>query len=448
VSARVHVVGLGRSGAAAALLARRKGFDVSATDLKGRDRLEAASELEAAGILLDLGRHDEALFREADIVVVSPGVPDREEFALAARRGAEVISEIEFAGRFLSAETIGVTGTNGKSTVTTMIGSIVAASGRPAWTGGNLGTALSLAVDSPADRPDGLIALELSSFQLERITSFRPRVALILNITPDHFDRYASFEEYAAAKCRIFMNQGRGDCLLVPGGDEGLRRRCAPARAALHLVGRGSGEIFFEGGRIRLRGLAGLDEDLDPGECNLSDSLAVHNGMFAVAAGLLAGVSLEAVQAGLQAFRPLRHRFQLVAEIDGVQWINDSKATNPESMIKAIEAAGKGVILLAGGLGKGLDFTPLGGAVEGRVKAALLFGRSAGEIRGVIEGKVPVETVPSLEEAARRARDLCAPGDKVLLAPGCASFDMFRNFEDRGERFIALVERMEKDAGR
>lgn len=439
MSEKVHIVGLGKSGSAAALLAMRMGFDVTATDAKSAGEIPDCGKLRAAGIVLDLEGHDARLFREADLVIVSPGIGRLKEIEEAEKAGVPVISEIEFAGRFFKSRTVAVTGTNGKSTVVTMIASILDQTGMPMWVGGNIGTALSTAVDSDANAPGGWIVLELSSFQLERVVEFHPRIAVILNITPDHFDRYDSFDDYGEAKCNIFKNQTGDDHLLLPAGSDVLRRLSGASRSMLHFVGEESGEIFYEGGLIRIRGAGGLEADVDPRQCNLTNTLAVNNAMFAVTASLLAGATLEHVREGLRAFKPLRHRFQLVAEARGVRWINDSKATNPESAVKAMEAAGNNIILLAGGLGKGLDFAPMAGGVRGRVKAALLFGESAGEIREVIEGIVPVENLSSLSEAVTRAARLAAAGDTVLLAPGCASFDMFRNFEDRGEQFIALV---------
>jgi UDP-N-acetylmuramoylalanine--D-glutamate ligase len=435
---RLHIVGLGRSGVAAALLAAARGYRVSATDAKGPGDIPEAGRLQAAGVELDLGGHDRARFLEADLVVVSPGVGPLVELREAEEAGVPVISEIEFASRYFVSRIAAVTGTNGKSTVTSMIAAILEKTGMPVWAGGNLGTALSSAVDAEANRPEGWIVLELSSFQLERVAAFRPHVAVILNLTPDHFDRYASFDEYAKAKCNIFRNQGNGDHLILPADDPRLAGLCRAAASTLHRVGGPDGDIVFDGRHVRMK-----DGTLiEPEACNLRNTLYVHNAMFAMLAAGLAGAGPEAMEAGLRAFAPLRHRYQLVAESQGVQWINDSKATNPESAVKALETAEQNVILLAGGLGKGLDFAPLADGVRGRVKAALLFGRSAGEIRRVIEGIVPVEEAGSLAGAVERAAELARAGDTVLLAPGCASFDMFKNFEDRGDQFMALVRRI------
>ena len=443
---RIHIVGLGKSGVGAAFLARRKGFDVSATDMKEAGALPEYDALRREGVRLDLGRHDAALFREADLIIVSPGVGKVAPLEQAAASGIKVISEVEFAANMMAAGIIAITGTNGKSTVTTMIADIMKKGPAPVWAGGNLGTALSSAVGGEVDTPEGWVVLELSSFQLERIEAFRPRIAMILNITPDHFDRYAAFDDYAEAKCNIFRNQGQDDHLLIPGGSDEIRRLCSAARCVVHAIGGDGGALQLEDGMIRVRGLGGIEADIDPAQCNLKNSLLISNAMFAIAASILAGAGPEQVVEGLRAFRPLRHRFQLVDEIGGVRWINDSKATNPESAVKAIEAAGRNVILLAGGLGKGLDFSPLAEGVRGRVKAAILFGKSAAEIRGVIEPVVSVEDVSSLREAIGRARALASAGDTVLLAPGCASFDMFRNFEDRGDRFIAFVKELKEKA--
>ena len=439
---RVHIVGIGKSGRAAAILAWKKGFEVSATDILPREKIEGIEELESLGITLDLGKHDPSFFKKADIVVISPGIPEREEFKLAEKCGAEVISEIEFASRFMKSSFIAITGTNGKSTVTTMIGSILAESGKPSWTGGNLGTALSLAVDCDVNKPEGLVALELSSFQLERIKYFKPYVSIILNITPDHFDRYKSFEDYAIAKCRIFMNQKENDHLLIPADDEVTINYSKNALAQIHFIGGENGEIYFDGEKIRIENSDGTTDKINPADCGLSNTLAIKNGMFAIKAGLLSGIPINKIIEGLRKFKPLSHRFQIVAEINGVRWINDSKATNPDAMIKSIESAEKNIILLAGGLGKGLDFSPVSKIVEGRVKSAILFGKSAEDIRKVLKAVVPIQMTGSLEEAVSIAHHQSKPGDTVLLAPGCASFDMFKNFEDRGEKFINLVKKL------
>jgi len=435
---RLHIVGLARSGTAAALLARRKGFEVSATDAKAADAIPGVAGLREAGVKLDLGGHDPALFLLADLIVISPGVGDLAPVQQAEAAGVPVISEVEFASRFFTSNVVAVTGTNGKSTVTSMIGAILGRTGKPVWVGGNLGTALSAAVDDAANCPEGWIVLELSSFQLERVVDFRPRIAVFLNLTPDHFDRYPSLGVYAAAKCNIFRNQEPEDHLLVPAGDAAVLGLCSPARSAIHPVGGGGGEIAFDGKDILLRS-GGIVGKLDPAACGLKNGLLVHNALFAVLAAALVGATLDEIGEGLRAFKPLRHRFELVAEKDGVRWINDSKATNPDSTVKALESAGESVILLAGGLGKGLDFKPLTGAVCGKIKKAILFGQSADEIGAVIGELVPVERAASLAEAVRLAHETAAAGDTVLLAPACASYDMFRNFEDRGDQFVALV---------
>ncbi len=437
---RVHVVGLGKSGVASALLVARLGCRTTATDTKGREGIPAAAALEAAGVGLDLGSHDPAHFTSADLVVVSPGVPDNEHLRAAGRAGVEIISEVELAWRCSRADFIGITGSNGKSTVTSMTGSMMAASVRPSWAGGNLGTPVCEAVGREADVPGGVFVVELSSFQLERVPTMRCSVAALLNITPDHMDRYPSLEAYADAKGNVFDGQGPGDHAVVPDGEDAALVQARRSRGRLHLVGRAGGEIFAEGSTMRVNGLAGLSADFDAASLGLVDPLYVSNALVAIACSVLAGAGPEAVEAGLGRFERLPHRFVLVAEVGGVKWVDDSKATNPASVVAALKGVTGNAILIAGGLDKHLDFADILPAARGKVRKVLLIGQAARAIEAALGAELDVEHAGDLATAVARAGEIARPGETVLLSPACASFDQFRNFEHRGQVFRQLVE--------
>ncbi|MBW2261377.1 MAG: UDP-N-acetylmuramoyl-L-alanine--D-glutamate ligase [Deltaproteobacteria bacterium] len=441
---RVHVLGLGKSGVSAALLASRFGCRVSATDLKEAADVPGARQLEEAGVRLDLGGHDPALFTSADLVVVSPGVPGNELLDDARARGAEVVAEVELAYRCSRAAVVGITGSNGKSTVTSMIGAILERSGRPCWTGGNLGTPLCEAVGSGADVEGGVFVVELSSFQLERIEQLRCEVAVIMNITPDHLDRYAGFEAYARTKGNIVTAQEAGDHAIVPDGEREALAQARRTRGTVHVAGRPESGVFIEDGAIRVEDLSGVNTRFATASLGLADPLSRLNAMVAVCASVLAGADPGAVKEGLRGFRPLPHRFEFVAERGGIRWIDDSKATNPASVVAALEASPGPVVLIAGGLDKKLDYVSIAPAARGRVKRALLIGGAAEAIAMALRGTVEVEQAGDLETAVGRAASIAVAGDVVLLSPACASFDQFRSFEHRGETFQRLVRALDR----
>ncbi len=443
----VHVLGLARSGAGAALLAARLGCRVSATDMKTRQQIPDADALERAGVMLDLGGHDPRLFDQARLVVVSPGVPDIPVLARAEASGAEIISEVELAYRASRAAFVGITGSNGKSTVTTMTGGILSRSSRPCWTGGNLGTAPSLAVGGEADVDGGVFVLELSSFQLERVRHMRCEVATILNVTPDHMDRYRDMDQYAKAKGNVFMNQEPTDHAVVLAGETWALRLAQKSNGRLHVLGEAGSEIFFEDRMVRVQGPGMGSASFVAADIGLPDRLAVQNGMVAMAIALLAGASIEEVGEGLRAFRPLAHRFELVAEANGVKWVNDSKATNPASVVAALEAATAPVILIAGGLDKKLDYEDIVPAAKDKVIRVLLIGQAAEAIGKAFDPVVQSEHVGTIEAAVERAAALARPGTTVLLSPACASFDQFRNFEHRGDVFRELARGIARSSG-
>ena len=442
---KVLVVGLARSGAAAARLAAREGARVTVTDRRAATELgEAARSLRDAGVSLALGGHDEGDFTTADLVVVSPGVPlALPEIAAARRAGVPVLGEVELAWRMLPGlPVVAITGTNGKSTTTALAGALFQ-DDRSAFVGGNLGTPLSELVLS--GEPVDVAVLELSSFQLEGIERFRPRVAAILNVTPDHLDRYPDVDAYAAAKARIFENQQPGDVAVANERDP---RAMAAARATRgDVVGFGFGPrapmaARFEGDKLRWTGPSGDPERYLVRSRALRGRHNVENAMAAVACARMMGVPGPAVQRGLDGFPGLPHRLELVAERGGVEWVNDSKATNVDSTVVGLSAFPAGtpsVVLLLGGRGKKAPYAPLRSLFPGRVKALLTLGEDAPAIERELGDLAPTTSCGDLRTAVEHAARIATAGDVVLLSPACASYDQFRNYEERGEAFRRLA---------
>ena len=444
----VSVVGLAKSGIAAARLVRRLGGRVLASDAGARETLSAeARGLEDLGCAVWAGGHPELAFQDAELVVVSPGVPlDIPALKTVRARGVPVIGELELAWRVMEADLIAITGTNGKTTTTALTGELLSGQVRPVLVGGNIGTPLSdRALDFPAD---GLIVAEASSFQLETTDRFRPRVAAVLNLTPDHLDRHGTFERYVEAKARIFANQTDADCAVLNHDD--------PATAA--LASRTPGRVLWFS---RLRPLAHgvflrdewivakLNGHVEP-ICPVTDITLrgqhnVENVLAAAACALWTGMAPEAIRRGIAAFGGVAHRIERVYDDDGVVYYNDSKGTNVASTIRALESFPEPVILIAGGKGKGQDFSALAEAARGRVRHAILIGVDRDKLRGpLVKAGIPLDEAESMEDAVRRARDAARVGDVVLLSPACASFDMFQNFEHRGDAFKAAVLRLSR----
>jgi len=410
------VVGLGKSGDAAARLLRARGATVAAADDK---------DLPFEG---ELRRVAPEALRGIDLVVVSPGVPlSLPLFAEARAKKLEVIGEVELASRFIEEPIVGITGTNGKSTTTALCGHLLLTAGLRVFTGGNLGTALSERVLG-GERLDATVC-ELSSYQLESIVSLRCAAATVLNVTPDHLDRYPSLEAYAAAKERIFANQKAGDTAAINSADArvremrtngGVRRVLFDARDPLRFDGV---ELAVRAATLR----------------------GVHNRENAFAACLLArhfGVRPDSLQKGLDSYPGLPHRLEPVRELAGVSWINDSKATNVDSVEKSLTAFAANVHIIMGGRGKGAPYAPLRELIRGRVKTILTIGEDAAAIAAELGGVAEIEPCSDLATAVERARKRARAGDVVLLSPACASYDQFRNFEDRGDQFKALVRRL------
>lgn len=438
---RALVVGIARSGVAAAKLLLRHGATVRAIDRRRQDELSAdASALVALGAEVRYGTMDPASLDGRDLVVVSPGVPpDLPLFADASRRGIPVVSEIELGFAVARAPLIAVTGTNGKSTTVELLGAMGRSAGRATEVLGNIGTALS---ERAGEIPeDGLLVVEVSSFQLEHVSRFRPRVGVILNVTPDHLDRHGTLERYAEIKARLFAFQEAEDFRVQPLGDARLTRllQGAPSRPLWFGFADPTAEGVWESeGQIRYRVRGREGTLLRRDEAFLRGPHNTENLCAASAAALAIGIEPKAVASALREFPGLPHRLALVAEIDGVRYVNDSKATNVDAMRRALESFDAPITLIAGGRDKDGDFASVAALVLERVRHAVLIGEAAGKMERAF-GQVPSSKAATLEDAVSEARSRATPGGVVLLAPGCASFDMFRNFEERGARFEAAV---------
>jgi UDP-N-acetylmuramoylalanine--D-glutamate ligase len=438
---RVLVVGLGKSGVASALFLKAHGARVTVSDTKTGDELR--SEIPVLldhGITVETGGHGERTFRGQDLIVVSPGIPlDAPALVQARALGGSVIGEIELAARFLPGPVVAITGSNGKTTTTTLTGEIMTAAGFPALVGGNIGTpAIALAERATAE---SVIVLEVSSFQLETIHSFRPKVAVILNVTPDHLDRHRTFEAYVDAKARIFENQQSADLAVLNADDPTCVAMAARTKAQLFWFSRQKevqqgawvrdGNILFRDG-VRQREIMLVSEIALKGAHNLENVLA------AVSAGALMGCAPEKIRHAVREFKAVEHRLEYVATIRGVDYYNDSKATNVDATAKALESFPANIHLILGGKDKGSDYTLLNHLLRQRVKRVYTIGAAAPKIESQIKG-VEVVHADTLENALRKANAVAESGDVVLLAPACASFDQFKNYEQRGHVFKEIV---------
>ena len=441
---RVAVVGLARSGVAAARLLQAAGARVSASDAKPLHMLsEEARGLSRLGIRLVDDDAAGAGVAGAELVVVSPGVAlESSQLAPALRAGTSIIGEIELAWRALEADTIAITGTNGKTTTTALTGALLGEQHRPVLVAGNIGT--PLAAHALTFPPDGVAVCEVSSFQLETIDQFQPRVAVVLNVTPDHLDRHHTFAAYLDAKARIFVNQTAADCAVLNADDAPTRALAERTRADVLWFSRKTPlahGVFVRDGWIVAK-LNGHVETI----CPLSDIFLrgehnVENVLAATACALWTGLAPDAIRRGIARFRGVPHRIEFVRDLHGVHYYNDSKGTNVASTIKALESFSESIVLIAGGVGKGQDFAPLAEATQGRVRQAVLLGQDAAKIAAALESAgVSLRFAVSIEAALHAAREAAAPGDVVLLSPACASFDMFDNFEHRGDVFRGLVQ--------
>lgn len=439
---RVLVVGLGRSGVAAAFFLQDRGARVTVSDSKPEAQLQ--SEIPALldrGISVETGRHGERTFRDQDLIVVSPGVPsDQPQLEQARLRGIPVIGEVELAFRFVQGRVAAITGSNGKTTTTTLTGEILAKSGRKTLVGGNIGTpVITLAGQSSSE---SMVVLEISSFQLETIEQFRPWVAAILNITPDHLDRHRTFQAYVDAKARIFENQQPSDFALLNADDANCVALKDRIKAAICWFSRRQpveNGAFVKDGQIVFRSKGSETMVLPVSEIRLKGAHNLENVLAAVSIGMIAGCDPQQVRRAVSEFRGVEHRLKAVATVQGVEFYNDSKATNVDATIKALESFNGNIHLILGGKDKGSDYSVLNPLLRARARRVYLIGAAAEKIASQIQGSAPVTHSGTLERAVRQAFEAASPGDVVLLAPACASFDQFNSYEHRGRVFKELV---------
>ncbi|PYS24947.1 MAG: UDP-N-acetylmuramoyl-L-alanine--D-glutamate ligase [Acidobacteria bacterium] len=435
------VIGAARSGTASARFLAQRGATVALNDRKPLSEWpQVALDLKTEGVGLIEGEPPSWLLDQIDLVVVSPGVPTKAiPIRYADRRGAEVIGEIELASRFLRGRIVAITGTNGKTTTTSLIGEMLKDAGLHVQVGGNIGNALISMIDSSRD--DGWNVVEVSSFQLETIVDFHPTVAAVLNVTPNHMDRYETLMDYAAAKHNVFRNQTPGDVAILNGDDEIVSSWASGLRA--HVVEFSVQRELDEGLFLRNRDLISRTKDgervlMTRDEMNLRGMHNVENVLAAFAAGLACGAAPDSLRETVRRFRPVEHRLEEVAEVKGVRFINDSKATSVDATTKALEAfadeQGK-VVLILGGRGKQAPYFPLTNLIKSSVRKLILIGEDAKTIEAEIGDAAPYEHASDMHDAVAKSFAAAEPGDVVLLAPACASFDMFESFEHRGRVF-------------
>jgi UDP-N-acetylmuramoylalanine--D-glutamate ligase len=438
---RTLVVGLGKSGVASALFMKAHGARVTVSDTKSGDELRnEIPVLLDHGITVETGGHGERTFRGQDLIVVSPGVPvDAPPLVQARSLGETVIGEIELAAQFLPGPIVAITGSNGKTTTTTLTGEIMAAAGLPTLVGGNIGTpAISLAERA---KPDTIVVLEISSFQLETIKTFRPKIAVVLNVTPDHLDRHRTFEIYTNAKARIFENQQGSDFAVLNADDPTCEAMGARTRAQVFWFSRQK-EVqqgaWVRDGNVVFRDAKGQREILQTSEIPLKGAHNLENVLAAVSASALMGCAPDKIRQAVHDFKAVEHRLEFVASIAGVDYYNDSKATNVDATIKALESFPANIHLILGGKDKGSDYTVLNDLIRQRVKRIYTIGAAAAKIESQVKGAEVVHA-ETLENAIRKAHATAQSGDIVLLAPACASFDQFKSYEHRGKMFKEIV---------
>jgi UDP-N-acetylmuramoylalanine--D-glutamate ligase len=441
---KVLVVGLGKSGLAAALFLRHRGAQVTVSDVRSAEAL--AKDIPALieeGISVEAGGHGLLTFRRQDLIVVSPGVPvDTPELVQVRSFGLPVIGELELAARFLQGDVLAITGSNGKTTTTTLAGEILKESGLPTLVGGNIGVPVVSLIEEST--PSTWSVLEVSSFQLETTREFHPTIAVILNITPDHLDRHGTFENYALAKERIFARQTSEDFLVLNADNP---RAAAAAERALsqvywfsahHPVPQGA---WVENGQVHFRAAVdGQPETILPvSGIGLKGLHNVENALAAVCAARLAGCSASSVRAAVEKFKAVEHRLEFVSTLNGVDFYNDSKATNVDAAEKAVAAFPGGIHLILGGKDKNSDYSTLAPLLRERVRAVYTIGSAAQKIESHLRGVVPIHSCLTLDAAVKAAANAARPGDIVLLAPACSSFDQFESYEHRGRVFKQLV---------
>ena len=465
---RVLVVGLGKSGLAAARFLKKRGARVTVSDARPATLIAELPTLLDEGFMVEAGSHGLLTFRRQDLIVVSPGVPSNVPELMQVRAmGMHIIGELELGAQFLQGEVVAITGSNGKTTTTTLVGEILKAAGRTTLVGGNIGRPVTELAEESLEirRRDGLEAgpsplaqddnsksaeaiwsvLEVSSFQLETVETFKPRIAMVLNITPDHLDRHGSFENYAAAKARITEFQTADDFLVLNAEDVKTQMVAAKTKAQIYWFSaqrRIKQGAFVHGESIFFIAKEGAKAEpvMPVAEIPLAGAHNVENVLAAVCAARLAGVESGVIRAAVAAFKAVEHRLEFVREVEGVRYYNDSKATNVDATVKAVEAFEGGVWLILGGKDKNSDYATMSALLRERVKGVLTIGSSAEKIERQLAGVVKIERADTLERAVALAHEAADAGDVVLLAPACASFDQFENYEHRGRVFKELVQ--------
>lgn len=459
---KVTVVGLARSGVAVSNLLASLGAKVVATDSKGPDALAGAIGKLNRAVKLSLGGHPDRIFLEPDFIVISPGVPmDIRPLALAKANKVPIISELEFSYLLTDTPFIAITGTNGKSTTATLIDLMLRKTGFKTILGGNIGKALTEEISKLQYTVHGsqpavdYIVAEVSSFQLEGIDTFRPKVATILNITPDHLDRHKDIKDYIDAKVRIFENQKRGDFLVLNADDPEITR----VESKKLKVKSEMPNIFYFSCKKEVEGVYCKDgmvnfnfpefqhrilnfEFISADEIKIKGVHNLENALAASAVSLLSGSKVDAIREVLREFDGLEHRLEFVEEIKGVNFVNDSKGTNVGAVLKSLESFNLPVVLIAGGLDKDSDFTLLRDSVRDKVKHLILIGEAKNKIREALKGYTDISYASTMDDAVEKAQQKTTPGDTVLLSPACTSFDMFRDFEERGRKFKEAVRRL------
>ena len=438
------VVGLARSGVSAANLLHKLGANVTVTDEKGEDELLENIKRLSKGVSLKLGGHDSVNINEIDLTIISPGVPWDSPFLNKLRRkGIRIMSEVEFAFQQLQAPFIAITGTNGKTTTTTLTGDMLKRGGKKVFVGGNIGNPLCEEVLNGGNSE--LVLSEISTFQMEGIETFKPYISAILNITPDHLDRHESMDEYIELKKRVFINQDENDYMILNLDDE--------IAAGFSTEVRGK-KVFFSrlkevenGAFVREDKIIFKNDGREETVCSLKDLklIGVHNienTLASVAISGICGISGKIMRDVISEFKGIKHRMELVREIRGIRFINDSKGTNVGATVKSLQSFNEPIILIAGGKDKGSDYLPLKGLIEDRVKFLILIGDAKKKIAKSLNGFKNKIEADTLENAVKEGYKRAKNGDIVLLSPACASFDMFRDYEDRGEQFKEIVNRL------
>jgi UDP-N-acetylmuramoylalanine--D-glutamate ligase len=440
---RVLVVGLGRSGLSAARFLKERGARVTVSDARPATIIAELSSLLDEGFMVEAGSHGLLTFRRQDLIVVSPGVPvSTPELMAVSAMGAHIIGELELGSQFLRGEVIGITGSNGKTTTTTLLGEILKAAGKPVLVGGNIGRPVTAMVGESTK--DTLSVLEISSFQLETIETFKPLIAIVLNVTPDHLDRHGSFEAYWAAKARITERQTADDFLILNGEDQTTQMIAAKSKAQIYWFSlrrqiKQGAFVFGESIFFTSREGSKPEPVMPVAEIGLAGRHNIENVLAAVCAARLAGVASETIWKAVAEFRAVEHRLEFVREVHGVRYYNDSKATNVDATVKAIEAFAGGIWLILGGKDKDSDYSVLATLLRERVKMVVTIGSAAEKIERQLAGVAKIVRAETIQRAVELVHAQAGSGDTVLLAPACASFDQFENYEHRGRVFKELV---------